>query len=161
MTPLLYKAHPLLFLTIDLAMHPLSHSWGEVAQLLLIYLSINMAWALWLILGVKKSTGVRLSYLHAYALALPALVFYLPLAITLTGDVLAHEFHYAERFIPVFCLFVASQMLAVYFGSMVKYPRNQRPAGLHEGLAISLFLLLGALPFSLALLWLDQSWHFF
>jgi hypothetical protein len=157
MNPLLYKAHPLLFLTVDLFANPAAHSIGDWARLSAIYLALNLAWTPLLLLGAKKAVGFAPSLARAYGLALPALVFYLPLIVTLLSDVLAHEFRYVERFIPVFCVFVASQMLTVFYGSMLKYPRNGRPIGLGDGFAISLFLLLVSLPMGLVFLWLNGA----
>lgn len=159
MNPLLYKAHPLLFLTVDIFADPSAHSVEDWGRLLAIYLALSVVWTPVLLLGVKKTSGFFLPWAIAYGLALPATVFYLPLIVTLLNDVLAHEFSYTQRFIPVFCVFVASQMLAVFYGSMLKYPRNGRPVGLGDGLTVALLLLLASLPTGLAFLWLNGAFN--
>ena len=160
MNPLLYKAHPLLYLTVDLLANPGSHSLHEAFRLVLIYLCVNLVWTPCLWLGSKKLLGFAPSYPLAYALALVSLVFYLPTALTLMSDVLAREFRFQDRFILVFCIFIAAQMLGVFYAVAIRYPRNGRAIGLHDGMAISLALWLASLPVSLALLGLNAAMKF-
>ena len=155
MNPLLYKAHPLLSLTVDLLANPAAHSLREATRLTLIYLALNLIWAAWLWWGVKKTTGFAPSIPLAYLLALPALLCYQAAMLTVLGDVIAHQFHFADRFILVFCLFVAAQMLGVLYAVLIRHPQQGTPLGLADGLGVSLFMWLLSLPVSLALLGLD------
>jgi len=156
MNPLLYKAHPLLFLTVDLLANPAAHSLREAARLALVYLALNVVWASGLWWGVKKAAGFAPSIPLAYALALPALVCYQAAMLTVLGDVLAHEFHFADRFILVFCVFVAAQMLGALYAVAIRDPQGSRPLGLLGGLTVSLLMWLLSLPAGLALLGLDS-----
>lgn len=155
MNPLLYKAHPLLYLSVDLLVNPAAHSWREAARLLSLYLGVNFVFALGLQWGAKKALGAAPSYLLAYVLALPALVFYLPTMLTLLGDVLAHQFHFIDRFILVFCVFVATQMLGALYAVAIRRPEQGGACGLRDGMAISLFMWLFSLPVSGVLLQLN------
>jgi len=161
MNPLLYKAHPLLWLTVDLLDNPKAHTLGETAHLALIYLAINLVWAPWLRWGVRKAVGFSPSVPVAYALALPAQIVYLPSMLTLLGDVLAHEFHFAGRFILVFALLIASQMLGVLYAVSIRHPHTGRAIGMANGCTVSLFMWLLSLPVGLGLLWLDSVLKFF
>ncbi|MDD5034021.1 MAG: hypothetical protein PHE55_04620 [Methylococcaceae bacterium] len=156
MNPLLYKAHPLLYLTVDLLSNPTAHTAKEFGYLALIYLTVNLVWTPCLVLAAKKSAGFAPSLAMAYLLALPSLLLYLPLILTILGDVIAHEFRFSERFIPVFCLLLATQMMAALFAVSLKHPLTRRPIGLQNGLTISLFLLLLSLPLGLMLLGLNS-----
>jgi hypothetical protein len=160
MNPLLYKAHPLLFLTVDLLANPAAHSLREAARLALVYLACNVVWAAWLWWGVKKSAGSAPSVLLAYALALPALLCYQAAMLTVLGDVLAHEFHFTDRFILVLCIFVASQMLGVLYAVAIRQPDGGAAIGLPGGLAVSLYMWLLSLPAGIALLALDSVFKF-
>ncbi len=160
MNPLLYKAHPLLHLTVDMLTNPAAHSLGEASRLILFYLAVNIVWTPWLMWGLKKTAGFSPSFLLAYGLGLPALVFYLPTMLTMLSDVLAHEFHFADRFILVFCVFIASMMLSAFYAVAFRHPRTGRGIGLRDGLTISLFLWLGSLPTGLALLGLNAELKF-
>lgn len=150
MNPLLYKAHPLLYLTVDLLANPAAHALREVGRLALVYLAVTLVWVPWLRWGVNKAAGFAPSYPLAYVLALPAALFYLGPTLTLLGDVLAHEFHFSERFILVFCLFVATQMLGAFYAVAIRQPGGG--IGLSDGMAVSLLLWLLSLPTGLILL---------
>lgn len=152
MNPLLYKVHPLLYLTVDLLAHPATHGLRELARPALVYLGIALAWMPWLRWGVGKAAGFAPSYPWAYALALPAVLLYLGPMLTLLGDVLAHEFHFSERFILVFCLFVASQMLGALYAVAIRRPHDGGALGLGDGMAVALLLWLLSLPTGLVLL---------
>ncbi len=157
MNPLLYKAHPVLHLTVDMLINPGAHSLGEACQLILFYLAVNITWTPWLMWGLKKTVGFSPSFPLVYGLGLPALLFYLPTMLTLLSDVLAHEFRLTDRFILVFCVFIASQMLSAFYGVAIKRPHDGKAIGLRDGLTISLFLWLGSLPTGLALLGLNAA----
>jgi hypothetical protein len=156
MNPLLYNAHPLLWLTVDLIDNPKAHSLGEAGRLALTYLFVNLAWAPWLWLGVRKSVGFSLNILWAYVFALPAQILYLPIMLTLLGDVLAHEFHFSNRFILVFCVLIASQMLAAFYAASIRNPFDGKAIGMIDGLNVSLFMWLLSLPVGTALLGLNS-----
>jgi hypothetical protein len=156
MNPLLYKAHPLLHLTVDLLANPAAHSLREAARPALVYLAVNLAFAPGLWWGAKKAGGAP-SLGLAYLLALPAALLYFAPMLTLLGDVLAHEFHFADRFILAFCVFVAIQMLGAFYAVALRRPGGG-PIGLRDGLAVSLLLWLASLPASLAGLWLNAAW---
>ena len=156
MNPLLYKAHPLMHLTVDLLANPGAHSVHEALKAILIYLAINLVWAIGLWQGMRKVTGVAPPYWLAYVLALPALLFYLPTMATILNDIITHQFHFAERFILVFCVVVATQILGVFYAVAIRNPRNGMPVGLQDGMAVSLWMWLFSLPIGLALLWLNE-----
>jgi hypothetical protein len=157
MNPLLYKAHPLLFLTVDLLANPAAHPWREAGRLALVYAGLNLVWTPWLWWGVKKAAGFAPSIPLAYALALPALLCYQAPMLTVLGDVLAHAFHFADRFILVFCVFVAVQMLGALYAVAIRRPDGGGPIGLADGMAVSLSMWLLSLPTSMALLGLDAA----
>ena len=157
MNPLLYKAHPLLFLSVDLLANPAAHSWREAVRLALVYLALNLFWAAGLWWRVKKSAGFAPAPAAAYALALPALLLYQGPMLTVLGDVLAHRFHFADRFILVVCVFVAAQMLAALYAVSLR-PPGGGGVGLPGGLALALYLWLLSLPTGLALLALESVW---
>ncbi len=158
MNPLLYKAHPLLYITVDLLANPSAHSLREAALPTLIYLAVNLVWTPGLWWGVKKAVGVAPSIPLAYLLALPALIFYLGPMLTVLADVLAHEFHFADRFILVFCLFVAAQMLGVFYAVAIRNPGDGGAIGLPDGMAVALLLWLLSLPTGLVFLVLNAEW---
>ncbi|MFM8330873.1 MAG: hypothetical protein ACKN9T_04225 [Candidatus Methylumidiphilus sp.] len=157
MNPLLYKAHPLLFLTIDVFANPAAHPWRESGRLLLIYLAANLAWAGCLAWVVRRLAGFVPSMALLGVLALPATLLYLPAMLTLLADVLAHSFQLADRFILAFSVLTASQMLAALYAVAIRYP-NGSALGLIDGLSVSLTLWLASLPVCLALLWLETVW---
>lgn len=159
MNPLLYKAHPLLYLTVDWLANPAAHSWQEARLLALLYFGINLIWALLLRHGVGKIAGFSPGYFLAYWLALPALLLYLPPMATILQDVTGHQFHLSDRFILVFCVLVASQMLGAFYAVAIRYPRNGIALGLSDGIALSLWLWLFSLPLSLALLLLNNIYR--
>jgi len=154
MNPLLYKAHPLLWLSVDLIANPKAHSPSEAAHVALVYLAANVLWAVWLWRGLRKTDGFTPSIPLAYLLALPASVSYLAMMATLLADVLAHEFHFADRFILVFSVFIASQMLGGFYAVSIRHRVDGRMIGLVDGLAVSLYMWLFSLPVGLAVLWL-------
>jgi hypothetical protein len=159
MNPLLYKAHPLLYLTVDLLTNPAAHTQREAGRLALVYLAMNVVWAAWLWWGVKKAAGFSPSILLSYSLALPALLCYQAAMLTILVDVLAHAFHFADRFILVFSLFVASQMLGLLYAVATRQPGGDT-IGLPGGLAIALYMWLLSLPAGIALLALDAAFKF-
>jgi hypothetical protein len=160
MNPLLYKAHPLLYLSVDLLINPAGHSLGELGRLVLIYLASNLVFAFGMVWLVKKAGWRPVSWLSAYALSGPAILAYLPIMATLLGDILAHQFRFEDRFILVFCIFVAIQMLGVFYALAIRQPRAAAPVGLANGMATALFLWLLSLPLGLALLGLNASFKF-
>jgi hypothetical protein len=155
MNPLLFKAHPLQWLTVDMLIHPSAHSLGEFAYLLLVYLALNAPWAAGLMWAGFAAAGTRVAYARAYLLGLPSLILSIPLVLTILSDVVAHAFSIGKRFILVFALFVALQMSGVLFGTLLKQPRTGRAIGMHAGLAVALLQFLLSLPYGLALLWLS------
>ncbi len=155
MNPFLYKAHPLLLRLIGLFTEPSASSPGDKAELVLLMLAINLFWTPALVWAARKADGVHLSLLRGYALALPACLFYTPLVLTVVGDVAIHGFRIEDRFLLVFSIFVASQMLTGFYAFALRHRPSGRPAGLMPGLAVSLFLLLFSLPVSLGLLGLN------
>jgi hypothetical protein len=157
MNPLLYKAHPLLRLTVELLVDPAAHSLREVALLALVYLAVCFVLALVLWRASNAVVGITPSLLLAYVLALPAALAYFAPMLTLLADVVAHEFHFADRFILVFCVFVAAQMLGGLYAVAIRHPGSGAPIGLGDGLAISLLLWLASLPLGLAGLWLNAE----
>jgi hypothetical protein len=150
--PLLFKAHPLLYLTVDLLTRPSAHSVDDFSRLILIYLAIALFWMAALRLAVRRAARVRLTPLHAYGLAIPAAMCYTPLMLTVSNDILAHAFRLEERYILIFVIAVAAQMLGAVYGFGVRFERTGRSIGLRAGLAVSLFLLLASVPFSFLLL---------
>lgn len=157
MNPLLYKAHALQRLTVELLVDSASHTLGDYFHLILLYLVVNIPWTMLVRWAVFRTCGVRISYLNAFGPALLPLLFYVPMLMTILDDVLAHGFRMEERFILVFALFVAVQMLGALFGIGLKAPRSRRGIGLRGGIALSLFLLLLAIPYGLALLSLNLA----
>lgn len=155
MNPLLFKAHPLLELTVALVMNPRGHSLGEFWLLVSIYLIVNLAWAGLLMKAVRWNAGFAPPYWHAYFLALPSLIFYLPLMLTLLSDVLAHDFHFSQRYILIFTFLIALHMLGAAYGVLIGHPRHRRVIGLHLGLMVALTLLLLSLPLGLLMLGLN------
>lgn len=152
MNPLFYKPHSLLLRWADLFLHPAAHGVGAFAELALVLLTINGVLALGLSFCARRVAGVRLPFLKAYPLVLPSSLLYIPLLLTVLGDVVAHAFRWEERFISVFAIFVASQMLGAFYTVAVRHRGGDRPIGLAAGLAVSLLLLLVSIPACLALL---------
>lgn len=158
MNPLLYKAHPLLLLSMDLLVHPAAHSLREGGRVLLIYLLANGLWAFCLRWMLRRVAGIAPAPWLLLLLALPATLLYLPTMLTLLADVVAHHFLWAERFILVFCVFVATQMLASFYAFAIRYG-NGSPLGLIDGLSVSLALWLLSLPVCLGLIELERVWQ--
>lgn len=156
MNPLLYKAHPLLYITVDMLTNPSAHSLREAALPALVYLAVNLVWTPGFWWGAKKAAGFAPSLPLSYLLTLPASLFYLGPMLTVLGDVLAHEFHFMDRFILVFCVFVAAQMLGVFYAVAIRNPRDGDILGVSGGMAVALFLWLLSLPTAVALLSLDS-----
>jgi hypothetical protein len=157
MNPLLYKAHPLMYLTVDLLANPSAHTSHEAFKLALIYLAINLIGSIWLWQGTRKIAGFAPTYVMAYVLALPAILLYLSPMLTLLNDVIAHQFHFAERFILVFSVVAATQMLGVFYAVAIRYPRDGLALGLQDGMAVSLWMWLSTLPVGLVLLWVNDQ----
>jgi hypothetical protein len=156
MNPLLYKAHPLLYLTVDLLVNPAAHSSRELGRVVLAYLAANLVFAPTLCWGARKAVGAAPSLILAYVLTLPAVLMYFAPMMTLLGDVIAQTFQLADRFILVFCVIVASQMLSVFYALILRQPTGE-PLGLSDGMALSLLLWLVSLPVGLAGLWLNAE----
>lgn len=155
MNPLLFKAHPLLRVSVELLTDPASHGIGTYARLLSIYALVNVIGAGCLVGMARRAAGLRLPWLRAYSLAAPALL-YIPAMITVLSDVVKQEFRLTDRILLVVVVVVLTQMLAAWFGLAVRY-RNGEALGLSLGLAIALTLLLAAIPCCLVLLGLDSS----
>lgn len=152
MNPFLYKAHPLLYRLADLLANPSAHGPGDIAELSLIFLALNVLWAVGLPWAARRAAEIRVSFLKGYALALPATVLYAPLMISVVGDVAAQAFRFEDRFLLVFALFVVSQMLGGFYAVALRRGRRGDSVGLAAGMAVSLFLLLVSLPACLVLL---------
>lgn len=155
MNPFLYKAHPLQYRLFDFLIRPSAYRLDDMSELALIFLTINIFWALGLRWAAYRAAGVRLSFLKSYGLALPATILYAPPLLTVVGDVAAQAFRMEERFLLVFAIFVGSQMLGGFYAVALRQGRRSEPAGLAAGLAVSLFLLLVSVPFSGLLLGLN------
>jgi hypothetical protein len=155
MNPLLFKAHPLLRLSVELLTDPAAHGLGAYAKLISIYALVTVGWAGCLVGMAGRMAGLRLSWWRAYLLSAPALL-YIPAMITVLDDVVKQEFRLADRVILLVTLAVLAQMLAAWFGLAVRY-RSGEPLGLSQGLAIALALLLLAIPCCLLLLGLDSA----
>jgi hypothetical protein len=153
--PLLFKAHPLLYLSVDLLIRPSAYSVDDVSRLILIYLVINLLWTAVLRLAVRRTVGIRLTLPRAYGLALPSAVVYTPLMLTVSSDILAHAFRLEERYILIFVIAVAAQMLGALYGVGIHFDRTGRPIGIRAGLGVALCLLLASLPLSVLLLGLN------
>lgn len=152
MNPLLFKAHPLLYRSVDLLIRPSAYTIDDLSTLILIYLVITLLWMAALRHALRRIVGVSLTHLRAYGLALPAAVAYAPLMLTVSSDILAHAFRLEERYILLFTIAVATQMLGALYGVGVRFDRTGRPIGVRAGVAVSLFLLLASIPFSFLLL---------
>ena len=155
MNPLLFKAHPLLQRTLETLLAPEKFTASQILGLILLYLILNLPWALVWYYALYKIEGLRLPLWLAYLFALPSLLGYLPIQLTLTGDVMDHNFNLADRVIFLFVLFVAVQMLGVFYGFLVRYARSAYPIGLHAGMSLALSMLLMGLPYSMLLLTWD------
>lgn len=155
MNPFLYKAHPLLYRLADLLAHPSGHSLGEISDLLLILLAINVLWVPALLWAARRAAGVRLPFLKGYLLALPATLAYAPMMITVVSDVVGHAFRLQDRFLLVFAIFVTSQMLGGFYAFTLRKGRRFDVAELAAGLSVSLFLLLVSIPACSVLLGLN------
>lgn len=153
MNPFLFKAHPLLAATIGLLSGAGDLRGG--ARLLIGYLVINLVPAIVLSRNVRRSVHLRLRFIAAYLLALPATVFYIPLALTLLGDITRQTFRLDERYIFLFALLVAVALLAALYGAAI-HRRPGGPVGLEAGLSLALSLLLASIPYGLVLLGLDH-----
>lgn len=155
MNPLLFKAHPLLYLSVDLLIRPSAYSVDDFSRLILIYLVINLLWTVALRLAVQRTVGIRLTPFRAYGLALPSTVVYAPLMLTVSSDILSHAFRLEERYILLFAITVAAQMLAALYGVGIRFDRTGQPIGVRAGIVVSLSLLLASIPLSLLLLGLN------
>jgi hypothetical protein len=160
MNPLLYKAHPLLYRSVDLLLHPASHSLFDLVRLLSLYLILNLPWVLGLRWVIRKVTGLRLSWLQAFALALLSIPFYLPIMLTLLSDVASHSFHFRERYILLFTIGVVVVMFAGIYGALIRDARSDW-IGLSAGFSIALVLLLLSMFYGLLLLGLDARVNVF
>jgi hypothetical protein len=156
MNPFLYKAHPLLSRLVELLLDPSAHSLDEASQLALIFLALTPLWTLVLLWVIRRGLGFRPSIIVGYALAFPACLLYLPLWLTLLGDVLDHAFRLEDRYLFIFAIVVVAQMLGAFYGIAIRYDRTGRPIGLKAGITVSLALLLASIPFGLGLLGLNH-----
>lgn len=152
MNPLLFKAHPLLYRSVDLLIRPSAYTVDDFSRLILIYLIIALLWTAALRLALRRLLGISLPLLRTYGLSLPAAVAYAPLMLTVSSDILAHAFRLEERYILLFTIAVAAQMLGALYGACFRFDRTGRPIGVRAGLAVSLFLLVASIPFSFLLL---------
>ena len=148
MNPLLFKAHPLLYRSVDLLIRPSAYTVDDFSRLILIYLIIALLWTA----ALRRLLGISLPLLRTYGLSLPAAVAYAPLMLTVSSDILAHAFRLEERYILLFTIAVAAQMLGALYGACFRFDRTGRPIGVRAGLAVSLFLLVASIPFSFLLL---------
>lgn len=150
MNPFLFKAHPLLRLTVE----SLAGEGGlwQALVLLLFYLIANVVWATALALVVREMVHIRPRPLNLYWMSLPALVGYVPVLLTLLRDVLDHTFRFADRFILLFALVTVASMLGALYGFLFRHPRSHQSIGLIAGFAVALAMLLISLPLGLALL---------
>jgi hypothetical protein len=148
-----------MYLTVDLLANPSAHTAHEAIKLALIYLAINLIGSIWLWQGTRKIAGFAPSYILAYVLAMPAILLYLSPMLTLLKDVMAHQFHFAERFILVLAVVVATQMLGVFYAVAIRYPINGQALGLQDGMAVSLWMWLSTLPVGLILLWVNGQFN--
>lgn len=160
MNPFLYKAHPLMDATIRLLTDSGAFGFQDAAALLLTYLVLNLPLAALLAYRLRQSVQLRVRLHAAYLLALPATLLDLPIALTLVDDVMHHAFRLEDRFLFLFAASVATALIAALLGAMPKN-RDAEPIGPETGLAVSLTLLLGCIPYALALLGLDAWFGIF
>jgi hypothetical protein len=161
MNPFLFKAHPLLYRSVELLIHPFDHTLDDFTRLVLIFLIINLLWAAGLPWAVRRAAAIRVSLLQGYFLALPATVLYAPLVVTVLSDVVTRTFEMQNRFLLVFSILVVSQMLAGFYAFFLRQGRRAEPVGLVAGVTVSLFLLLVSLPACGVLLGLDRVLRIF
>lgn len=155
MNPLLFKAHPLQALTISLLIDPGAHGWSDYATVILVYLVLNLGWSEIFRLSLRHIVGFTPSRHQAYVRALPSLLCLLPVLLTVLRDVIHHDFRLADRALLLFILFVAVQMLTVYHAAVIARHLRVREMEFSSGLALSLGLLLLAIPYGLATLGLN------
>jgi hypothetical protein len=155
MNPLLYKAHPLLYITLDWMTNPAIYPLPVLAWLASIYLAFALVGMVGLWWGVNKTAGFAPAWVAAYALALPASLFYLGPMLTILNDVVTHNFHFADRFILVFSVFIVVQMLGALYAVTIRNSRTGEILGLVDGLTVALLLWLLSLPVAGALLSMD------
>ena len=155
MNPLTYKAHPALLEWIGLITQTSPNPGKDLQHVLLLLALTAPLFGLALRHISRKLDEIELSLLKAFGLAIPSAVIYTPLMLTLLNDVAHHAFVFGERWFLLFALVVASQMLAAFYAFLIYSPRERGPVGLESGLGASLYLLLIAIPTSLALLGLD------
>lgn len=161
MNPFLFKAHALLAATLGLVLNPAGSAPALWVKLAALYLSMNLPWALVLMLALRKAANLRLGYGQAYVAALPALLLFLPLVLTLLDDIIHHAFLWRERFIFVFAVAVAGLLGTAGYGLLVRHPRSGKPIGLEAGLVVAMALLLASVPYGLLLLGLDAAFGIF
>lgn len=146
MNPLTYYAHRLLTRWIDLFLDPSLHRWHNAVYLVGILLCSNLLWTMGLPWLLRKTENLEVTPLKAYMLALPATFLYAPLMLTLLSDVFAHAFELRNRWILLFGIIAASQMLTALYAFVVRHQPSAVPIGIESGLAASLFLLLVSIP---------------
>lgn len=160
MNPFLFKAHPLLLASIGLVTGVGGYGLADAAILLLILVAISIPFAECLGLATRRSAGITLRFSRAWVLALPAAVFYTPIALTVVNDIMHHTFQFQDRYIFIFALGVIIVMLGALYGVVVHH-RGGQPVGSEVGLTLALALLLAAIPCSLLLIGLDAWLGFF
>lgn len=155
MNPFLYKAHPLLVHWADLVLNPTASGLEDFSALLVAIMAANGVFAFGLVRGVRLTGGISLPFWRGYVLALPSCLLYTPPTLTVLADIAAGAFHWEDRFILVFAIFVASQVLGAFYTVAVRYRGGNRPIGVAAGMTVSLWMLLISIPVCLVLLVLD------
>jgi hypothetical protein len=146
-----------MLLVADLLVDASVHHWSVYAKLFGVIVIGAGLWASAIIWGLWRSTEIRIKYLSAFIFALPAVILYLLPVLTVVNDVWEHRFHWRDRFLLVFLILLASQLLAALYGYGIKHPRYERVIGVQAGLEISLILLLTAMLYALALVGLHDT----
>ncbi len=155
MNPFTYKAHPVLLEWIGLITQTSPNPGQDLRHVLLLLALTTPIFALALRYISRKLDEIEIPTLRALGLAVPSSILYTPLMLTLVNDVAHHAFVFGERWFLLFTVIVASQTLAALYAFLIYSPRERGPVGLESGLGTSLFLLLIAIPISLALLGVD------
>lgn len=155
MNPLLFKAHPLLQQTLEVLAGTQPLTTKIVLGLPATYLVLTLPLAALLAFRLRRALHIKAPFGAAYLLALPATLLFVPIALTLLGDIAAHAFRMEDRAIFLFALFVATILLAAMLGALVHY-RNGASIGSEEGLILALTLLLACIPYGTLLLVLDR-----
>lgn len=155
MNPFTYKAHPVLLEWISLITQTSTNPGQDLRHVLLVLAFATPLYGLALRHISRKLDEIVIPLPKAFGLALPSAILYTPLMLTLLNDVTHHAFIFGERWFLLFALVVASQTLAAFYAFLIYSPRERGPIGLESGLGTALYLLLIAIPISLALLGID------